>query len=98
MQVLSSVLDALLSKVAIPLSKEIISMKEQLTGVFEKVPEDYIGFVGELPGANSQGDTLEEARANLQEAVQLVLESSRALVQETLRNKTVIREPLASIS
>lgn len=77
MQVLSSVLDALLSKVAIPLSKEIISMKEQLTGVFEKVPE---------------------ARANLQEAVQLVLESSRALVQETLRNKTVIREPLASIS
>lgn len=98
MQVLSSVLDALLSKVAIPLSKEIISMKEQLTGVFEKVPEGYIAFVGELPGANSQGDTLEEARANLQEAVQLVLESSRALVQETLRNKTVIREPLASIS
>ena len=98
MQVLSSVLDALLSKVAIPLSKEIISMKEQLTGVFEKVPEGYIAFVGELPGANSQGDTVEEARANLQEAVQLVLESSRALVQETLRNKMVIREPLASIS
>ena len=98
MQVLSSVLDALLSKVAIPLSKEIISMKEQLTGVFAKVPEGYIAFVGELPGANSQGDTVEEARANLQEAVQLVLESSRALVQETLRNKTVIREPLASIS
>ena len=73
-------------------------MKEQLTGVFEKVPEGYIAFVGELPGANSQGDTLEEARANLQDAVQLVLESSRALVQETLRNKTVIREPLASIS
>ena len=98
MQVLSSVLDALLSKVAIPLSKEIISMKEQLTGVFQQVPEGYIAFVGELPGANSQGDTVEEARANLQEAVQLVLESSRALVQETLRNKTVIREPLASIS
>ena len=98
MQVLSSVLDALLSKVAIPLSKEIISMKEQLTAVIQQVPEGYIAFVEELPGANSQGDTVEEARANLQEAVQLVLESSRALVQETLRNKTVIREPLASIS
>ena len=73
-------------------------MKEQVTGVFQQVPEGYITFVEELPGANSQGDTLEEARANLQEAVQLVLESSRALVQETLRNKTVIREPLASIS
>ena len=62
-------------------------MKEQLTAVFQQVPEGYIGFVEELPGANSQGNTLEEARTNLQEAVQLVLESNRALVKETLRNK-----------
>jgi predicted RNase H-like HicB family nuclease len=48
-------------------------MKEQLTAVFQKVPEGYIAFVEELPGANSQGDTLEEARSNLREAVQLVL-------------------------
>ncbi len=73
-------------------------MKEQLTAVFQQVPEGYIGFVEELPGANSQGDTLEEARTNVQEAVQLVLKSNRALVEETLRNKKVIREPLASIS
>ena len=73
-------------------------MKEQLTAVFQQVPEGYIGFVEELPGANSQGNTLEEARTNLQEAVQLVLESNRALVKETLRNKSVIREPLASIT
>ena len=73
-------------------------MKEQLTAVFQQVPEGYIGFVEELPGANSQGDTLEEVRTNLQEAVRLVLESNRALVEETLRNKSVIREPLASIS
>ena len=73
-------------------------MKEQLTAVFQEVPEGYIGFVEELPGANTQGRTLEEARANLQEAVQLVLESNRALAKETLRNKNVIREPLASIS
>ena len=78
--------------------KKIISMKEQLTAVFQQVPGGYIAFVEELPGANSQGDTLEEARSNLQEAVQLVLESNRALAEETLSNKTVIREPLALIS
>jgi predicted RNase H-like HicB family nuclease len=54
----------------------------QLTAVFMKVPEGYIGFVEELPGANTQGETLEEARANLQEAVQLVLEANRVLAQE----------------
>lgn len=70
-------------------------MKEQFTAVFQQVPEGYIGFVEELPGANTQGDTLDEARTNLQEAVQLVLESNRALTEESLRNKTVIREPLA---
>jgi predicted RNase H-like HicB family nuclease len=78
--------------------KEIPAMKEQLTAVFQQVPEGYIAFVEELPGANTQGDTLEEARANLHEAVQLVLESNRALAEEGLKNKTVIREPLASIS
>lgn len=93
-----SVRCASLEKFAILPAKEIISMKEQLTAVFQQVPEGYIAFVEELPGANSQGDTLEEARTNLQEAVQLVLESNRALVEETLRNKTVIRETLASIS
>ena len=78
--------------------KETVAMKEQLTAVFQQVPEGYIAFVEELPGANTQGDTLDEARSNLQEAVQLVLESNRALAEESLRNKTVIREPLASIS
>ena len=48
-----------------------------LTAVYLKVPEGYTGFVEELPGANTQGDTLEETRANLQEAVQLVLEANQ---------------------
>lgn len=78
--------------------RRTLDMKEQLTAVFQQVPEGYIAFVEELPGANTQGGTLEEARANLREAVQLVLESNRALAEEALRNKTVIRELLASIS
>jgi predicted RNase H-like HicB family nuclease len=46
----------------------------QFTAFFVKVPEGYVGFVEELPGANTQGTTLEEARANLAEAVALVLD------------------------
>lgn len=49
----------------------------QLTAVFIKVPEGYIAFVEELPGANTQAPTLEAARANLREAVGLVLEANR---------------------
>jgi predicted RNase H-like HicB family nuclease len=51
----------------------------ELTAVYRKVPEGYIGFIEELPGANTQGRTLEEARANLREAAQLVLEAKRIL-------------------
>ena len=69
-------------------------MKLQFTAVYEKVPEGYIGFVEELPGANTQAPTLEEARTSLDEAVRLVLEANRALAEETLVNKAVIREPL----
>lgn len=62
------------------------------TAVFQKVPEGYIAFVEELPGANTQGETLEEARANLQEAVMLVLEANRTLAEEELQGANVIRE------
>jgi len=50
-----------------------------LTAVFQETPEGYIAFVEELPGANTQGTTLEEARTNLAEAVEMVLEANRAL-------------------
>jgi len=56
-------------------------MNLKLTRVFQKVPEGYIGFVEELPGANTQGDTLREARANLEQAIALVLEANRTLAE-----------------
>ncbi len=65
-----------------------------LTAVFQKVAEGYIGFVEELPGANTQGATLEEVRANLAEAVDLVLEANRVLAEESILGKDVIRERL----
>ncbi len=63
-------------------------------GCFRRVPEGYIAFVEELPGANTQGANLEEARANLHEAVASVLEANRALAQESASGLDVIREPL----
>ena len=66
----------------------------QFTAVFRKVPEGYIAFVEELPGANTQAATLDEARQNLREAVALVLEANRSLVEESLKGEKVIREPL----
>lgn len=65
-----------------------------LTAVYMKVPEGYVAFVEEVPGANTQGATLEEARENLREAVELVLEANRALAEADLRGRDVIREPL----
>ncbi len=50
-----------------------------LTTVFEKVSEGYIGYVPELPGANTQGATLEEAKSNLAETISLVLQANREL-------------------
>jgi predicted RNase H-like HicB family nuclease len=70
-------------------------MKLQFTAVFEEVPEGYIGYVEELPGANTQAPTLEEARANLVEAVELVLQANRTLAEERLGDRKVIREPLS---
>ena len=64
------------------------------TAVYRKVPEGYIGFVEELPGANTQGATLEEARANLKEAIELVIEANRTLAEESVKGQEVIREQL----
>jgi len=69
-------------------------MDATFTAVFRKVPEGYIGYVEELPGANTQGKTLEEARANLREAVELVLEANRELANADADVEELIREDL----
>ena len=64
------------------------------TAIYQKVDEGFIGFVEELPGANTQGTTLDEARNNLKEAIRLVLESNKQLAEEEITGKDVIREKL----
>jgi len=53
-------------------------------GVYLQVSEGYIAFVEELPGANTQGTTLEEARENLQEAILLVQSNNQMLADTSM--------------
>jgi predicted RNase H-like HicB family nuclease len=69
-------------------------MEIKLTAAFRKFPRGYAAFVEELPGANAQGATLEEARESLREAVALVLQANRELAEGSLRGADVVREPL----
>ncbi len=59
----------------------------KLTAVYRKVREGYIGFIEELPGANTQAKTLAAARRNLKEAIALVLEANRTLAEEALKGR-----------
>lgn len=70
-------------------------MNLKFTKVFQRVPEGFIGFVEELPGANAQGETLEEARANLDEAIILVIEANRILAEERIQGQDGIREAIS---
>lgn len=67
----------------------------KLTAVFEEATEGgYISYIEEIPGVNSQGDTYEEAKTNLAEALELILDTRRMLSIKELENKKVIRENL----
>jgi len=69
-------------------------MENRFTAVFEQDEGWWIGYVEELPGANTQGRTLEEARENLKEAVRLIIEANRELARREVKGKEVIREEL----
>jgi len=62
------------------------------TAVFLKSRHGYIGFVEELPGVNSQGQTIEEARANLRRLAAVVFAEERTQSAELLEGKDVMRE------
>ncbi|HKP54575.1 MAG TPA: type II toxin-antitoxin system HicB family antitoxin [Chloroflexia bacterium] len=69
-------------------------MENRFTAIFERDGDWWVAYVEELPGANTQGETLEEARENLKEAVAMVLEANRELAERGLSGKDVIREEL----
>ena len=64
-----------------------------LTAVFLKGKHGgYVGFGEELPNVNSQGQTIDEARDNLQRLAAVVFEEERAQSAELLEGKDVVRE------
>jgi predicted RNase H-like HicB family nuclease len=70
-------------------------MHLELTAVFREDPDGgYVAFVKELPGAITQGETLDEARANLEDAVRLLIETSRMMADRRLAGQPVLCEPL----
>jgi len=94
---LAKIADALGVEVQDLLSDEEVGDSEALgafTAVYERDGEWWIGYVEEIPGANAQGETLEEARESLREAVLLVLEANRELTRKEFEGSEVVREPL----
>lgn len=69
-------------------------MENHFTAVFEQDGPWWVGSVEELPGANTQGATLEEARENLKEAVALILDANRELAEKEIAGRSVIKEDL----
>ncbi len=68
---------------------------DKLTAVFQREGEWWIAYVEEIPGVNTQGRTLEEARENLKEALELVIEANREISRREAVGKEVIREELS---
>jgi len=76
-----------------------VLMEIKFTAVYEEISKEdgggYVAYVEEIPGAITQGETIDEARENLRDAVELLLEANRALAKETQTGRNVIHEPIA---
>lgn len=68
---------------------------KQFTACYKKSGKWYLGWIEEIPGVNTQGKTLKEAKENLKEALLLILETNRFLNKREVSNGKVIREPLS---
>lgn len=70
-------------------------MQRTFTAVFQPADEGgYVAWVEELPGANTQGETLDETRENLKEAIELILEVNRERALANVDESIVIREEI----
>lgn len=76
------------------------TLNMKLTAVFVEVPGGYMGYVEELPGANTEGTTLDETRENLQDAVnEMMLADDRDLTEEVIEaNREFTKEVISELS
>jgi len=66
--------------------------KIAFTAVYLKGNHGYVGFIEELPGVNSHGRTLDEARDTLRKLAEVVFDEERRGVEEMIAGKDVVRE------
>jgi len=69
-----------------------------LTAVFEKYGSDYVAYIEEIPGVNTQGATIEEARENLKEALEMIISVRREIALEEQAGKEVIKEEIKLVA
>ena len=69
--------------------------RSYFTAIYQRRGKWFVGYVEEIPGANSQGHTLAEVKKNLKEALLLILETNRILSTSEIKSEKVIRERLA---
>ncbi len=72
--------------------------KNQFTAIYKKTKKWFVAWIEEIPGVNTQGKTLSEARENLQEALLLILETNRASSRSQLKRDSFTRRELINIT
>jgi predicted RNase H-like HicB family nuclease len=70
----------------------------ELTAVFKKVEDRYVGWIEELPGAITEGDTLAEAHENIIEAAQMVLEANHELSGSPMPAEISLKEKVSLVA
>lgn len=67
-------------------------MTKQLTAVYESRGDWIVAYLEEIPGVNTQAKTIQEARANLEDALQEFLEANRELARQGISGKSAVTE------
>ncbi len=75
-----------------------MNIDNKLTAVFEQHGDEYIAYIEEIPGVNTQGATMEETRANLREALELILDVRREMALEDQAGKIITREDIKMVA
>ena len=74
----------------------MLKTTSKFTAVFKKSVKRYLGWVEEIPGANTQGETLKEAKENLKEALDMILEANRAQTRQIHQSHHLIRTTISA--
>lgn len=72
--------------------------KLEFTAVYKKDGKSYVGWIEEVPGVNTQGNTKKEVKENLKEALGLILNINRSISRKNLGKifeKEILRVPIS---